>query len=183
MLCLVSSQGLLTPQLLGTQFTDVPESLLITFWVACFLMMPQLFCRSESLLTVCNCTKMCFEFMATTFLMSLQLVFFFWKMLITSRVFTLNVYRKAMSLVFMIFHCSLFILSMVTKFTIEIKNFEINLSEMSPQRVLTTKNFITIFVRACPVICWMCLTDVVLQVLFGGTLYSTITSFWKKKPQ
>ena len=159
MLCLVSPQGLLTPQLLCTQFTDVSESLLITFWVVCFLMMPQLFCRSESLLTVCtlnsaynknkyveillryrqlfvkgniiiserglfgveiflhysqyfikgdfiigrvqcNCTRMCFEFMTTNFLMPLQLVFFLWKKLITSSIFTPNVCRNAMFLVF-----------------------------------------------------------------------------------
>ena len=64
---------------------------------------------------------------------------------------------------------------MVTKFTREIKIFEMFVSEMSLQRVLITKNFVTIFVRAHPVMSWMCLTDVVLQVLLGGTLYFTIT--------
>ena len=64
---------------------------------------------------------------------------------------------------------------MVIKSTMEITNFEMFVSEMSPQRVLITKNIITILVRAHPVMSWMCLTDVVLQVFFGGTLYSTIT--------
>ena len=64
---------------------------------------------------------------------------------------------------------------MVTKFTMEIKKFEMFVFEMSPQRVLITKNFINIFVRAHPVMSWMFLADVVLPVLFGGTLYSTIT--------
>ena len=75
---LVSSQGLLIPQLLGTEFTYVSESLLITFCMVCFIMMPQLFCRSESLPTVCICTRMCFQFMTANFLMFLQLVFL-WK--------------------------------------------------------------------------------------------------------
>ena len=131
MLCLVSSQGLLTPQLLGTEFTDAPESLLITFWVVCFFMMPQLFHRSESLLTVCTFTKMCFQFMTTNFLMFLQLVFL-WERLITSRIFTPNVCRNALCLVLMIFYCSLFILSIITRFTMEIKNVDMFVSEMSP---------------------------------------------------
>ena len=80
----MSSYGLLTPQLLGTEFTFVPESLLITFWVVCFIMMPQLFYRSESLPTVCNCKRMCFHFMTTNFLMFLQLVFFCGKGLLRS---------------------------------------------------------------------------------------------------
>ena len=77
---------------------------------------------------------------------------------------------------FMIFHCSLFILSMVTKFTMEIKTVEMFVSKMSPQGVLITKNFNTIFVRPHPVISWMCLTNVVLQVFLWRytVLYNNI---------
>ena len=102
--------------------TYVSESLLITFWVVCFIMMPQLFCRSESCPTVCICTRDVFSVYDHKFL-DVSSTCFLWKRLITSRVFTPNVCRNAMCLVFMTVYCSFFILSMVAKFTMDINNF------------------------------------------------------------